>query len=200
VFFSRGARVERDAAVRWHLAELGATLARSVIGADLGEPGARSETSALFFNTGMQHVDLVSGVDHAVGPTTSETVVRSAAADRGQGRYVGNIVIRARAHGSDASLRDDALLLSRRAHIDSVPALEIAANDVRAFHGATVGSLDEDALFYVSSRGIPRVEAMRLIALGFFEPAIARFPGEALRDEIRTALDQKIDDATEFAS
>ncbi len=198
IFFSRGARCERDAQVRWHLAELGGALARTVLGATLAAPGARAEASALFFNTGMQHVDLTSGVDHTVGPTSSDTVVRSAATGRGQGRYVGNIVIRPKAHGSDASLRDDALLLSKHAHIDSIPALEIAANDVKAFHGATVGSLDEDALFYAGSRGIARAEALRMITLGFFEPVIARFPGAALRDEIRTALDRKIDDATEL--
>ncbi len=198
VMFSRNARCEHDAQVRWHLAELGGALTRTVLGVRLDAPGGRAETSALFFNTGAQHVDLLSGVDHTVGPTTSDTVVRSAATDRGQGRYVGNIVIRPKAHGSDASLRDDALLLSKRAHIDSIPALEIAANDVKAFHGATVGSLDEDALFYAGSRGIARGEALRLITLGFFEPVIARFPGESLRDEIRTALDRKLDDATEL--
>ncbi|HWT04179.1 MAG TPA: Fe-S cluster assembly protein SufD, partial [Xanthomonadales bacterium] len=200
VMFSRGARCERDAQVRWHLAELGGALARTVLGARLEAPGGRAEASALFFNTGTQHVDLTSGVDHTVGPTFSDTVVRSAATGRGQGRYVGNIVIRPKAHGSDASLRDDALLLSKHAHIDSIPALEIAANDVKAFHGATVGSLDEDALFYAGSRGIARAEALRLITLGFFEPVIARFPGESLRDEIRTALDRKIDDATELSA
>ena len=200
VMFSRGARCERDSQMRWHLAELGGALARTVLDARLGAPGSRAEASALFFNTGMQHVDLTSGADHVVGPTSSDTVVRSAATDRGQGRYVGNIVIRPKAHGSDASLRDDALLLSKRAHIDSIPALEIAANDVKAFHGATVGSLDEDALFYAGSRGIGRAQALRLITLGFFEPVISRFPGEALRDEIRTALDRKIDDATELGA
>jgi Fe-S cluster assembly protein SufD len=198
VIFSRGARCERDAVVRWHLAELGGALARTVLDARLEAPGARAETSALFFNTGMQHVDLTSGADHAVGPTFSDTVVRSAATDRGQGRYVGNIVIRPKAHGSDASLRDDALLLSKRAHIDSIPALEIAANDVKAFHGATVGSLDEEALFYAGTRGIARAQALRLITLGFFEPVVARFPSESLRDEVRSALDRKIDDATEI--
>jgi Fe-S cluster assembly protein SufD len=200
VMFTRAARCARDAQMRWHLAELGGALARTVLAVRLDAPGGRAEASALFFNTGMQHVDLLSGVDHTVGPTQSDTVVRSAATDRGQGRYVGNIVIRPKAHGSDASLRDDALLLSKRAHIDSIPALEIAANDVKAFHGATVGSLDEDALFYAGSRGIARAEALRLITLGFFEPVIARFPGEALRDEVRTALDRKLDDATELGA
>jgi Fe-S cluster assembly protein SufD len=198
VMFSRGARAERDAQVRWHLAELGGALARTVLDVRLEAPGGRAEASALFFNTGLQHVDLTSGVDHVVGPTTSDTVVRSAATDRGQGRYTGNIVIRPKAHGSDASLRVDALLLSKHAHIDSVPALEIAANDVKAFHGATIGSLDEDALFYAGTRGIARNAALRMITLGFFEPVVARFPGEALRDEVRTALDRKLDDATEI--
>jgi len=79
VMFSRGARCERDAQIRWHLAELGGALARTVLGARLESPGGRAEASALFFNTGTQHVDLTSGVDHTVGPTFSDTVVRSAA-------------------------------------------------------------------------------------------------------------------------
>jgi Fe-S cluster assembly protein SufD len=198
VLMARGARCENGAAMRWHVADLGGTLVRTTLDAQLGAPGSHAQTSALFFNTAAQHVDLTTTVDHRVPQTTSDTVVRSAATDRGQGRYFGNIVIRKGAHGSDASLRDDALLLSKRAHIDSVPALEIAANDVKAFHGATVGSLDENALFYVGSRGIARPEAVRMIALAFFEPAISRFPGEALRDEVRTALDRKIDEATEI--
>jgi Fe-S cluster assembly scaffold protein SufB len=75
--------------------------------------------------------------------------------------------------------------------------LEIAAHDVKAFHAATVGSLDEEQLFYVATRGIARGRAERMIALAFFEPAIARFPGEALRDEVRTALDGRLDDLPE---
>jgi Fe-S cluster assembly protein SufD len=198
ILMERGASCERGAKVRWHVAELGGTLVRSVVDARLAGSGAEAQTSALFFNTGMQHVDLTTTTAHPVGETASDTVVRTAASDRGQGRYFGNIVIHQKAHGSDASLRDDALLLSKRAHIDSVPALEIAANDVKAYHGATVGSLDQDALFYAESRGIARIDAARMVALAFFEPAIARFPGETLRDEVRTALDQKIDDATEL--
>ncbi len=196
-FMSRGARCDDGATMRWQLAELGADLARTTLETKLEGEGARGEIGALFFNTAMQHVDLSTVVRHNIGHTTSGTVVRSAANDRGQGRYLGNIIIVPHAHGSDASLRDDALLLSKHAHIDSIPALEIAANDVRAFHGATVGSIDDEALFYVQSRGIARREAERMIALGFFEPAVARFPGDALRNEVRTALDAKLDDATE---
>jgi Fe-S cluster assembly protein SufD len=137
-------------------------------------------------------VDIETETVHAAGNTSSETIVRSAGTDRGQGRYVGNIKILAEAHGAEASLRDDALLLSEGAHIDSVPALEIAANDVKAFHGATVGAISDEEIFYAESRGIERSEAERMIALGFFEPAVSRFPTESLRDEIRSVLENKI--------
>ncbi|MHB8230698.1 MAG: SufD family Fe-S cluster assembly protein, partial [Vulcanimicrobiaceae bacterium] len=110
----------------------------------------------------------------------------------GQARYLGNINIAAHAQGSNASLRDDALLLSKKAHVDSVPALEIAANDVKAYHGATVGALDEEQIFYMTSRGIERDEAERMIVLGFFEPVIDRFPTRELRERIRAALQAKV--------
>jgi Fe-S cluster assembly protein SufD len=105
---------------------------------------------------------------------------------------LGNIRIVKDAQASEAFLRDDALLLSKNSHIDSIPALEIAANEVKAYHGATVGAIDEEQLFYMTSRGIERQEAETMIALGFFEPAVARFPTEALRDEIRDALVAKV--------
>jgi len=156
------------------------------------QPGVDAKIATLFFPTGSQHVDVVSNVDHRTGDATSETLVKSAAAGRGQGRYLGNIRIAAHAQHSDASLRDDALLLSKTAHIDSVPALEIAANDVKAYHGATVGALDDESIFYMTTRGIEREAAERMIALGFFEPAIDRFPTEALREELRAALQAKV--------
>ena len=110
----------------------------------------------------------------------------------GRGRYFGNIRIAAQAHGSEASLRDDTLLIGKDAKIDAIPALEIAANDVKAFHGATVGAIDEEHIFYLMSRGIERDAAEKLIALGFFEPAVSRFPGEGLRAELRALLEEKL--------
>ena len=189
---TRRASLAADAQLEIACAELGGLHAVSRVRAVERAPGARVQTVALFFSDGAQHVDLESETIHAAGNTQSQTIVRSAGTDRGQGRYIGNIKILADAHGADASLRDDALLLSAGAHIDSVPALEIAANDVRAFHGATVGAISEEELFYAQTRGIPRAEAERMIALGFFEPAVSRFPTEALRDELRVALENKL--------
>jgi Fe-S cluster assembly protein SufD len=192
VLFTRVARPGRDARVAWASAELGASLSLTDLGIIIEQPGVDARIATLFFPTGAQHVDIVSSVDHRTGDATSETLVKSAASGRGQGRYLGNIRIAAHAQHSDASLRDDALLLSKTAHIDSIPALEIAANDVKAYHGATVGALDDDSIFYMTSRGIDREAAERMIALGFFEPAIDRFPTESLRDELRAALQAKV--------
>ena len=192
VLQTRFARPGRDAAIAWSVADLGAALAVGDLTVAIERTGIDANVVSLFFPTGTQHVDVVSTMSHDVGEATSQTIVKSAAAGRGQARYVGNIRIAPHAQGSDSSLRDDALLLSKTAHIDSVPALEIGANDVKAYHGATVGALDDEQIFYMESRGIARSAAERMIALGFFEPAIDRFPSQALRDEIRAALEAKL--------
>jgi Fe-S cluster assembly protein SufD len=191
MFATRRAIAGRDACVAWSLADLGGDLSVDSTRGTLAERGASGELAGLFFSDGTQHVALETQIDHTVGNTRSQTVVRGAATDRGQGRYVGNIRIHAHAHQSDASLRDDSLLLSKNAHIDSIPALEISANDVKAFHGATVGAIDEDEIFYAQSRGISRADAERMIALGFFEPALERFPA-SVRSHIRAVLERKL--------
>ncbi|MDQ6931261.1 MAG: Fe-S cluster assembly protein SufD [Candidatus Eremiobacteraeota bacterium] len=192
VLTTRVALPGRDATISWAVAELGSALSASSIDVTIEQPGVTAQVAALFFPRGNQHVDMISTVDHRSGGTQSQTVIKSAATGSGQARYLGNIRILPNAHGTDASLRDDALLLSKKAHIDSIPALEIAANDVKAFHGATVGAIDEEQIFYMTSRGLERREAERMIALGFFEPAIARFPGESLRERLREALQKKV--------
>ena len=189
---TRNAAPGEGAHVSWAIADLGAALVVGSADARIEREGANVEIAALFFPHGTQHVDLVTTVDHIAGHSTSETIVKSAANGRGQARYLGNIRIVKDAQGSLAHLHDDALLLSKTAHIDSVPALEIAANDVKAYHGATVGAIDAELLFYMESRGIVREAAERMIALGFFEPAIARFPTESLREEIREGLRAKV--------
>ncbi len=192
VLSTRVALPAKDATISWAAAELGAQLSASSIDVTIAQPGVTAQVAALFFPTGTQHVDMISTVDHRAGDSQSQTLIKSAATGSGQARYLGNIRILANAHGTDASLRDDALLLSKKAHIDSVPALEIAANDVKAFHGATVGAIDEEQIFYMTSRGLDRRSAERMIALGFFEPAIDRFPGGALRKRIQEALQKKV--------
>lgn len=192
VLFTRTALPAADASISWAAAELGAALSASSIDVSVEQRGIGAHIAGIFFPGGTQHVDMVSTVDHRTGDTQSDTLIKSAATGAGQARYLGNIRIQPNAHGTEASLRDDALLLSKKAHIDSVPALEIAANDVKAFHGATVGAIDEEQIFYMTSRGLERAQAEKMIALGFFEPAVARFPGEDLRARIHAALEAKV--------
>jgi Fe-S cluster assembly protein SufD len=191
-FMTRRARCGADAHIEWALAELGGCLARTTLRTGLNRPGASADIVALFFADKKQRVDLAIDIDHIIGPTSSRTVIKSAAAEHGIGRAWGTIRISPAAHGAEASLRDDALLLSQDAHIDAIPALEIAANDVKAYHGATVGSIDEEEFFYAMSRGIPQAEAERMITLGFFEPVVERFPTNALRERIRITLAEKL--------
>lgn len=190
-FSSRAALPGNGAAFAWATADLGAALTVAQIDVDLLAPGAQAHVASVFFPRASQHVDLRSTIDHRTGDTISTTTVKSAAIGRGQARYVGNIRIAERARRSDASLRDDALLLSTTAHIDSVPALEINNNDVKAYHGATVGALDAETLFYMTTRGIDRDAAERMVTLGFFEPALERFPA-SVREDVRAALAEKI--------
>ena len=189
---ARRSHAGAEARIGWNVALLGgSSVTDSVISDHTGE-GANTEIAALFFPVAREVVQLTTEVQHNVPHTSSQTVVRSIAAGRGRGRYFGNIRIVPHAHGSEASLRDDTLLIGKDAKIDAIPALEIAANDVKAFHGATVGAIDEEHIFYIMSRGIERDAAEKLIALGFFEPAVARFPGETLRAELRTLLEEKL--------
>lgn len=192
VLFTRAAKPGKDACVNWAVAELGARLSVTSLNVTVEQPGVQAGIAGIFFPRDEQHVDLISNVDHNAGDSHSETLIKSAAIGKGQGRYVGNIRIVPHAQGTESSLRDDALLLSKKAHIDSVPALEIAANDVKAYHGATVGAIDEEQIFYMTSRGIDRESAENMIALGFFEPAVARFPTAALRERLRSALEAKV--------
>ncbi len=192
IISSRAARPGRDSRMAWSVAELGGELSAGDLHVAIEEPGADARIAALFFPRHAQHVDLVSTVEHRAPEATSETLVKSAARERGQARFLGNIRIAPHAQGSDARLRDDALLLSPLAHVDSVPALEIGANDVKAYHGATVGAIDAEQIFYMESRGIETSAAERMIALAFFEPAIECFPSPELRDEIRAAVAEKL--------
>jgi len=193
-FMRRRARCAADAAVAWHIADLGGALVRSACGSQLAGAKASAETNAFFFARGFAHVDAIVDADHDVSRTESRATVRSAATDRGRGRFSGALRFGPNATRCVATMHDDGLILSRDAYLDAAPVLAVPSHHVSAAHATNIGSLDEEELFYVQSRGITRAIAERMMALAFFEPAIGRFPGDALRDEVRTALDSRLDD------
>lgn len=193
VFVRRRARCAAGATIAWHLADLGGALARGACGAQLAGAGASAETNAMFFARGYTHAECIVEVDHDATRTESRTTVRRAVTDRGRGRFAGALRFAPAAAHAVAALRDDGLILSRDAYLDSAPVLAVPTQNVAAAQASSIGSLDEEELFYVQSRGISRAIAERMIALAFFEPAISRFPTDALRDEVRTALDTHLD-------
>ena len=171
-----------------HVLELGGALVRHDLHAELRGDGARFDTRGVFVLRGRQHVDTQLSINHQALNTASESIWRGVADERSRGVFRGAIVVAQGADGSDASLSNKNLLLSPLAEIDTKPELEIYADEVKAAHGATVGQLDERALFYLRSRGLPQAEARALLTAAFCRAVFAALPNETLRDHFSDAL------------
>jgi len=171
-----------------HVLELGGGLVRHDLHAELRGDDARLDTRGVFVLRGRQHVDTQLSIRHQALNTASESVWRGVADERARGVFRGAIVVAEGADGSDASLSNKNLLLSAQAEIDTKPELEIYADEVKAAHGATVGQLDERALFYLRSRGLPHAEARALLTTAFCRAVFAALPNETLRDHFSDAL------------
>jgi len=171
-----------------HVVELGGALVRHDLHAVIKGDNARLDTRGVFALRGRQHVDTQLSIRHDALNSASESIWRGVADQRSRGVFRGAIVVAEGADGSDASLSNKNLLLSTQAEIDTKPELEIYADEVKAAHGATVGQLDERALFYLRSRGIPLAEARSLLTAAFCRAVFASMPNEALRDHISQLL------------
>ncbi|HKT27421.1 Fe-S cluster assembly protein SufD [Dyella sp.] len=171
-----------------HVLELGGALVRHDLHAELRGDAARFDTRGVFVLRGRQHVDTQLSINHQALDTASESIWRGVADERARGVFRGAIVVAQGADGSDASLSNKNLLLSPLAEIDTKPELEIYADEVKAAHGATVGQLDERALFYLRSRGLPQAEARALLTAAFCRAVFTALPNETLRDHFSDAL------------
>jgi len=180
--------VDRDATYRAAVLAFGAALSRVGIDIALVAPGARCSLQGLFMATGDQHVDHHTRIDHTVGNTHSEERFRGILDERSRGVFNGKVVVARDAQGIGARQTSNNLLLSRGAEIDTKPELEIYAGDVQCSHGATVGELDRDALFYLRSRGIAQAQARAILTYAFAQEIIADIPLEALRDWVERRL------------
>ncbi|MEO8998224.1 MAG: Fe-S cluster assembly protein SufD [Rhodanobacter sp.] len=171
-----------------HVLELGGALVRHDLRTELIGDGARFDTRGVFMPHGRQHIDTQLAIRHQALNTTSTSNWRGVASDRARGVFRGAIVVAPGADGSDASLNNKNLLLSPSAEIDTKPELEIYADEVKAAHGATVGQLDERALFYLRSRGIPLTEARALLTAAFCRAVLDDLPNKALREHLSELL------------
>lgn len=164
--------------------ELGAGLSRHELNVALQGDAARVTASGVLLADGRRHVDTRLAIDHVARDTACALTWRGLGNDRGRVVFHGGIMIRAGADGTAAHLTNKNLLLSPHAEIDTQPVLEIHADEVQASHGATVGQLDESALFYLRSRGIAEQDARTLLTLAFCRVVLDGIEDDALRERL----------------
>lgn len=186
------ARLSRDVDFRAVAVGFGASLARAEAETILAEPGGFSEMLGVFFADGSQHFDHRTEQEHAAPNCTSDLLYKGALRDESRAVYSGWVHVRPGAQKTDAMQTSRNIVLSDRAKADAIPNLEIEANDVRCGHAASVGPVEEETLFYLQSRGIPRAEAERLIVFGFFQEVLDRIPLAEVRDGVSHAIEREL--------
>jgi Fe-S cluster assembly protein SufD len=194
VFHYEACRVfaHKDARIQTLLVTLGSKVSRADVECDLQGEGAESEMLGVYLGDSTQHFDHHTYQLHAAPHARSDLLFKGALKDRSRSIFRGMIRVTKGAQGTDAYQTNRNLLLSEDAHADSLPNLEIEADDVRCSHGATIGQQDEGQLFYLMSRGIPRPIAEKLIVEGFFEEVLARIPVEALHQRLSAFIARKL--------
>ncbi len=160
---------------------LGGMLLRNDIRVYLDEAGAECALNGLALGSGRQHIDNHTTIEHVAGECVSREFYKSVLDGRARSVFHGRIIVHQDAQKTDSEQRNENLLLSRDAEVDTKPQLEIYADDVKCSHGATVGQLDEDAVFYLRSRGIDEAEARALLTIAFADAAVAPVTSDALR-------------------
>lgn len=181
-------RLHEDAQVTLHALELGGALVRHEVHIELDGDRACASTRGAFALRGRQHADTELLIEHRGRDTVSQSLWRGVADGRARGVFHGAITVHPGADGTDAQLSNKNLLLSPDAEIDTRPALEIHADEVKAAHGATVGQLDERALFYLRSRGLPAGQARMLLVRAFCAVALASVQPQTLREHCDALL------------
>ena len=188
------ALLDRDSRLEWLAVNLGGRLSRSSQHTILRQPGAEARVTGLYLPDARQHIAFDTLQDHIAPGCTSDLLYQGALLGKSRAVYEGTIRAWPDAQKTSAFQSNRNLLLSKKARADSLPQLEIEANDLRCTHGATVSQVDDNQVFYLMSRGIPREEAVRLIVEGFFQPSLDRLPEslEGLRDRLTGAIADKL--------
>lgn len=191
-FRHQRAIVGSSGALHWAVGALGSKLSKVNQEVVLEEKGAEADVNGVMFARDRQHLSYHTRQLHKAGSTRSDLLYRGALTDRARIVWRGMIRVEKGALKTDAYQRNDNLILSDYARADSIPGLEIEADDVRCTHGATAGHVDPDQVFYMMSRGIDRQEAVHLIVEGFFTDVINRIDIPAVRAALRAAVAEKL--------
>jgi Fe-S cluster assembly protein SufD len=184
--------VDRDAEVDWVFGALGSKVTKNFSDLNLIGQGSTGKMSGFYFTNLDQHLDHDTQQNHRARHTTSDLLFKGALLGDSQSVWKGNIYVSPEASKTDGYQANRNLVLSEGARADSIPGLEILTDDVRCTHGATVGKMDKEQVFYLESRGIPRKTAEKLIVEGFFDPIMQRIPFEGVRNRFQNAIEEKM--------
>lgn len=186
------AQLGRDAELQWMQVLVGGRMTKANSYFNMNGQGARAYVNGFMFGDARQHFHLHTLQRHLQPNCTSDLLIKCCLKDKARSVYQGLIQVAEGAQKTDAYQANRNLLLSDQARADSIPGLEILANDVRCTHGATLGYVDPEHLYYLMARGLPSTEAQRLIVEAFFEPVIERIPLETVRERLRGEIERKI--------
>jgi Fe-S cluster assembly protein SufD len=192
VFATQRAELERDATLEWVALGFGSARGKVRMETKLDGQGASAKVTGAYAGAGRQHLDFDTTQEHAAAHTTSDLAFRGVLADRATAVWRGMIRVDPGAQQTDAFQESRNLLLSKRAHADAIPGLEIEANDVRCTHAAAVAQVDPEQLYYLRARGVLEPQAKRLIIDGFLQELAERAGEGPLREALSEALDRRL--------
>lgn len=191
-FMSGRAELQRDADLRWIQVSWGSRLTKAFLDLDLRAAGGHAELLGIYFPTARQHIDHQTLQHHRAPHCRSDLLFNGALKDRARSVYMGSIRVDAGAQQTDAFQRNGNLLLDPDTRADSIPGLEIQANDVRCTHAATAAQVEEEYVFYLMARGLSRPQAERMIVQGFFQAVLERVPVESVVRKLERVIERKI--------
>ncbi len=192
VFGTQRAIVERDGNLDWVNLGFGGKDGKVFLETKLAGPGAHAAVTGAYATKGRQHVDVDTLQEHAAQGTTSDLAFRGILDGRSSAVWRGMIQVDKGAQQTDAFQECRNLLLSKKAHADAIPGLEILADDVRCTHAAAIAQIDPEQLFYLKSHGLSQERAHRLVVEGFLGALLERFPEGAMRDALAYALEARL--------
>ena len=192
IFATQRAEVGRDGVLDWTALGFGSGRGKVRMETKLAGPGAEAKVTGAYAGAGSQHLDYDTNQEHAAPNTVSDLAFRGVLAERATSVWRGMILVDPGAQQTDAFQENRNLLLSREAHADAIPGLEIKADDVRCTHAAAVAQIDRDQLFYLRSRGLTDDHARRLVIEGFLASLVERLAEGEVRDQVSTALERRL--------
>jgi Fe-S cluster assembly protein SufD len=192
IFGAQRAEVGRDGYLDWVALGFGSARGRVRMETRLGGEGAEARVTGAYASHARQHIDFDTTQEHAAPNTTSDLAFRGVLQDRSTAVWRGNIIVDPGAQKTDAFQESRNLLLSKRAHADAIPGLEIQANDVRCTHAAAVAQVDPEQLFYLRAHGLGEDVAKRLVIEGFLAALVERFEAGPVRDVLQDTLERRL--------